>query len=65
MLRSVRQFIRCSVRWLIASPSSEPKERPTAEELKKHPYLMTRAGWSFTPGTIPGGKVNNRPPGQS
>ena len=64
MLRPVRQFIRCTARCLIAS-FSEPKERPTAEELKKHPYLMTRAGWTFTPGTIPGGRVNNRPPGQS
>ena len=27
---------------------SDPDERPTAAELRKHPYLELQPGWSFS-----------------
>lgn len=35
---------------------SDPKARPSAAELRKHPYLVTSLGWVFDPAEIEGEK---------
>ncbi|KAJ7596974.1 kinase-like domain-containing protein [Mycena floridula] len=39
----------------------DPQNRPTAAELRKHPYLIPTPGWVFNPADIEGGPGKRKP----